>query len=165
MDDKKTSNGNGFSDPSSVDDMVGMYLSAVKGVLSSLNDYETKDGETKGGAVGSDVMYLLAQAQAKWLTSALRYWQQVATIISTQGTDAVDAIKPETNGDGMSDEARRLFILDKARAALREISDLSIAEAKLLQRDLMEVEAELRDVVADDGTDRDGPHRYAKAKQ
>jgi len=54
------------------------------------------------------------------------------------------------------------LILDKARAALREISDLSISEAKLLQRDLMDVEAELRDVIGDKG--RDGPHRYARTK-
>lgn len=156
MADDTKPNGAGLSDPSSVDDMVSMYLSAIKSVLTSLKEYEDK-----GAASGSDIMYLLAQAQAKWLSSALRYWQQVATIIATQGTDAVDAIKPDQPGAEMSDEARRLLLLDKARAALRDISDLSITEAKLLRRDLMEIEAELRTFA---GPERDGPHRYARAK-
>ena len=152
----KEDKGGGFSDPASIEDMTTMYLTAVKGVLNSLKDYESKGG-------GSEIMYLLAQAQAKWLTSALRYWQQVATIISTQGAEAVEAIKPDANGP--SDEARQLMILDRARAALREISDLSMSEAKVLQRELMEIEEELRDVVSGSDSDRDASHRYAKAKE
>ncbi len=146
-----------FHDPSSIDDMAAMYLSALKDVLASL-----KDHETGGRRFQSDVMYLLAQAQARWLTSALRYWQQVAAIIGTQGVDAIEAIVPEPKGQSL--EAQQLVLLDKARAILREISELSMSEAKLLQRDLMDIEAELRNVVNSDDDDLDGPRRYAKPK-
>lgn len=146
-----------FSNPGSIDDMVAMYLAALKGVLGSLREY----GES-GGRVEPEVMYLLAQAQARWLSSALRYWQQIATIVSTQGAGAIEASIP--SADGPSLEARQLVVLDKARAVLREISDLSLSEAKLLQRELLEIEAELRKSVQPQDDDRDGPHRYAKSK-
>ena len=133
-----------------------MYLSAVSSVLSSLKEYEENDA-----GFASDVMYVLAQAQVRWLTSALRYWTQIATIVSTQGSDAMEAIRQD--GSDLSPEARRLIVLDKARAALREVSDMSLSEAKLLQRDLMKIEADLRDTLG--GKDRDGPHRYAKRKE
>lgn len=136
-----------------MEDMTAMYLSAVKGVLDSLAEYENNKSS-------SDIMYLLAQAQARWLTSALRYWQQIAVIIGTHGVDAVEKIKPTT--DGASQDARRVMMLDKARAALREVSDLSLREAKTLQRDLMEIEAELRECMAPTGDDLDAARRFAK---
>ncbi|RBW53752.1 hypothetical protein [Ruegeria sp. A3M17] len=157
MDQDDGSSHNEFGNPGSIDDMVAMYLEALEGVLGSLRDYSEK-----GARVEPDVMFLLAQAQARWLSSALRYWQQIATIVSTQGTDAIEATIP--SADGPSLEARQLIVLDKARAVLREISDLSLSEAKLLQRDLMEIEAELRKSVGPVGDDREGPHRYAKSK-
>lgn len=135
-----------------------MYLSAVSGVLSSLKEYEENDA-----GFTSDVMYVLAQAQVRWLTSALRYWTQIATIVSTQGADAMEALKAE--GTDLSPEARRLVVLDKARAALRDVSDMSLSEAKLLQRDLMKIEADLRDTLGDPAGDRRGPRRYAKRKE
>ena len=151
----KTSNSdNSFGSPGSIDVMAEMYLSAVKNVLDSLKEYE--DDSAK-----SDVMYLLAQAQARWLSSALRYWEQIATIISTRGTDAVDAIK--TDETEASPEARRVMLMDNARAALREVSELSLREAKLLQNDFVKIEAELRDCMGTSGDDLDGPRRFAKA--
>lgn len=150
--DKQASD-NAFSNPASIDDMATMYLSAVKSVLDSLKEYENNTS-------GSDVMYLLAQAQARWLTSALRYWQQIATIIGTHGTEALETIKPDP--DGASAEAHRVKMLDKARGALREVSELSLREAKLLQRDLMKIEAELRECVGTPDDDLDRPRRFAK---
>lgn len=146
-----------FDDPASLDDLAEMYLAAVSGVLASLKI----EGDERGFA--SDVTYLLAQAQVRWLTSALRYWTQIASIISTQGADAAGAIRPD--GRRLSPEARRLIVLDKARAALREISELSLTEARLLQRDLMEIEADLRATLPEGPRDRDAPHRYAKRKE
>ncbi len=147
-----------FVDPKSTEDLASVYLSAVSSVLSSLKDYE----ENNSG-FASDVMYVLAQAQVRWLTSAMRYWTQIATIVSTQGSDAINALQP--SGSEMSVEAQRLVVLDKARAALREISDMSLSEAKLLQQDLMKIEADLRDTLGSSASDRDGPHRYAKRKE
>ncbi len=140
---------NPFKNPDSIDDMASMYLFAVKSILASL-----KEQEENFDAHGADIMYVLAQAQARWLTSALRYWTQIANIVGTQGAAAVEVIKPSP--DGPSDEARRLILLDKARGTLREISDLSLSEAKLLQRELMEIEAEMRDLLIPDDLDEPG---------
>jgi hypothetical protein len=148
--------GNPFGDPASIDDMASMYLSAVKSILASL-----KEAEKNSDGSASDIMYVLAQAQTRWLTTALRYWTQIATIVTTQGTDAVNAIKPGEGGP--SEEAKRLILLDKARATLREISDLSLSEAKMLQRDLMSIEEELRSLVGPEPEGKD-PHRFQKYK-
>ncbi|WP_370400356.1 hypothetical protein [Sulfitobacter sp. JB4-11] len=149
---------NDFGDPESTEDLAAIYLSAISNVLSSLRDYE----ENNAG-FASDVMYVLAQAQVRWLTSALRYWTQIATIVSVQGSDAMDAL--QSDGSEASVEARRLIVLDKARAALREISDMSLSEAKLLQRDLMKIETDLRETLDTKVSDRDAPQRYAKRKE
>lgn len=146
-----------FGDPESMDDLAKMYMAAVETVLSSLKDYEDKSG-----ARGADVLYVLAQAQTRWLTGALRYWTQIASIVGTQGVDAVEALQPDPNGP--TDEAKRLIVLDKARAALREISDMSLSEAKLLQRDLMKIDEDLRSAFDVDAMKRDSAHRYARAK-
>lgn len=146
-----------FGDPESIDDLAKMYMSAVSTILASLKDYEEKSG-----ARGADVLYVLAQAQTRWLTGALRYWTQIASIVGNQGVNAVEALQPDPNGP--SDDAKRLILLDKARAALREISDLSLSEAKLLQRDLMTIEKDLRAAFDADALKRDDAHRYAKVK-
>tara|TARA_R110000787_G_scaffold57795_5_gene131861 strand:- start:553 stop:1023 length:471 start_codon:yes stop_codon:yes gene_type:complete len=153
MVDEKSNSDNTFGNPESIEVMTEMYLSAVKSVLDSLKEYEKDSSE-------SDIMFLLAQAQARWLSSALRYWQQIATIIGTRGIETVDAIKPD--GAGASAEARRVRMLDKARAALREVSNLSLREAKLLQNDLVKIEADLRECVSSTEEDLDGPRRFAK---
>lgn len=153
MAEEKSKGDSTFSNPGSIDAMAEMYLSAVKSVLDSLKDYEDDSS-------GSDVMYLLAQAQARWLSSALRYWQQIATIINTRGIDAVDAIKPDENGT--SAEARRVRMLDQARAALREVSNMSLREAKLLQNEFAKIEAELRECMSSTDDDLDDPRRFAK---
>ena len=147
-----------FVDPKSIEDLTALYVSAVSSVLSSLKAYE----ENNAG-YASDAMFVLAQAQARWLTSAMRYWTQIATIVSVQGADAMEAMK--SDGPDISPEAQRLVILDKARGALREISEVSLSEAKLLQRDLMKIEADLRDTLHSSTAERDAPHRYAKRKE
>lgn len=153
MAEEKSKGDSTFSNPGSIDAMAEMYLSAVKSVLDSLKEYEDDSS-------GSDVMYLLAQAQARWLSSALRYWQQIATIINTRGIEAVDAIKPDENGT--SAEARRVRMLDQARAALREVSNMSLREAKLLQNEFAKIEAELRECMSSTDDDLDDPRRFAK---
>ncbi len=153
MVEKKKEPENTFGDPGTIDDMAAMYLAAVKSVLESLKEYEDNGS-------GSDIMYLLAQAQARWLSSALRYWQQIAGIIGERGSEAANAMKPDT--DGPSAEARRVMMLDKARAALRDVSDLSLREAKLLQGDLMKIEAELRECMAQPEDELDEARRFAR---
>ena len=153
MVEEKSGSEDTFSNPESIEVMTEMYLSAVKSVLDSLN-------EAADDGTDSDIMYLLAQAQARWLSSALRYWQQIAAILSARSIQVAAEIN---NGDGgASADARRVRMLDKARAALREISTLSFREAKLLQNDFVKIEAELRECLGAPEDDLEGPRRFGK---
>ncbi len=150
MVEERSNSDNTFIDPDSIEVMTKMYLSSVKSILDSLEEYE-------GDGSAADIMYLLAQAQARWLSSSLRYWQQIAAIVSARG---IESIKPD--GTGESAQARRVRMLDKARAALREVSTLSLREAKLLQKDLLKIEAELRACMVSTDDDLGAPRRFGR---
>ena len=93
-------------------------------------------------------MMLLAKAQVAWLTSGLRYWKHIAEIVGKSGLGLVDLATKATDADANDENARtmrQLVLIDKARACLREVGEASMSEAEALRRELMKIEAELRE--------------------
>lgn len=146
--------------------LVGECLDAIRLAVDALSALRGGGDQRAPGSEG-EILLLLARAQAAWLTGGLRYWREIADILARGGEDLADAALKEAAapGDG-DDEAerarRRMILLDKARASLREIGEVSVSEAEALRARLLEIEGELRETV--DGGPETEPRRRARPK-
>lgn len=126
--------------------MVNLYMGAVRSMIEAI-PASGVSGEPKTGS-REEIMMLLAKAQVAWLTSGLRYWKHIAEIVGKSGLGLVDlatkANAMETNDDNAR-TMRQLVLIDKARACLRDVGEASIGEAETLRRELMKIEAQLRE--------------------
>ncbi|MEM9010191.1 MAG: hypothetical protein AAGE18_03120 [Pseudomonadota bacterium] len=149
--------------PGAMDELIALYLTTLRDIIAALpaSEERLKADERWGLADERRILFLLAQAQAAWLTSGLRYWRQMAEILATQGIGLGDAARDDAAWE-QDRLMRHLLLVDKARAALREVADLSLSEAKALRRKLLEIEGHLR--AAEAGPDGAEPRRYGKVK-
>ncbi|MGM0584854.1 MAG: hypothetical protein ACQEUZ_09385 [Pseudomonadota bacterium] len=147
--------------------LVADYLDAIRLAVDALSALRGAGDQRAPGSEG-EILLLLARAQAAWLTGGLRYWREIADILARGGEDLADAALKDAAApdDGDDDEAerarRRMVLLDKARASLREIGEVSVSEAEALRARLLEIESELREMV--DGGPETEPRRRARPK-
>ena len=136
----------GSGEAAGIEDMVNLYMGAVRAMIDALPAGGTS-GEPPTGS-REEIMMLLAKAQVAWLTSGLRYWKHIAEIVGKSGLGLVDLATKATDADANDENARtmrQLVLIDKARACLREVGEASMSEAEALRRELMKIEAELRE--------------------
>ena len=136
----------GSGEAAGIEDMVNLYMGAVRSMIDALPAGGTS-GEPPTGS-REEIMMLLAKAQVAWLTSGLRYWKHIAEIVGKSGLGLVDLATKATDADANDENARtmrQLVLIDKARACLREVGEASMSEAETLRRELMKIEAELRE--------------------
>lgn len=162
-----------FGEGASIDQMIERYLSAVQGVLDKMpGPSETPeggpglDGAGLGGAKlngkEQEIFQHLARAQMTMMSRGLNLWRQVGETMLNHGTEATNA-GPKDMSDPKARDHMRMITLDKARACLREIGDLSRVSAEEFQQELIEIEAALRASQAPDPYDK--PKRQARAKR
>ena len=142
---KSGENGFLFDDIGGVEELVGLYANAVRTMIDAI----PADLGTDEPSMGSreEIMMLLAKAQVAWLTSGLRYWKQIGEIVGKSGLGLMEvaAKTRETDGDPETKRTmQQLVLVDKARACLREVGEVSLSEAEALRRELQKIEAELR---------------------
>ncbi|MEO1000623.1 MAG: hypothetical protein AAFW69_08500 [Pseudomonadota bacterium] len=135
----------GMGKAAGLEELIGLYISTLQGLIATLPASE--EGFEEERALWGDekrIMFLLAKAQAVWLTSGLRYWRQVADIMADRGMSLTDVVTASMV-EGKDPVVRNIALLDEARIALREVAELSMSEAKSLRRKLLEIEEKLRE--------------------
>ena len=128
-----------------VEELVGLYVNALRSMIDAI-PADLATGEPGMGS-REEIMMLLAKAQVAWLTSGLRYWKHIAEIVGKSGLGLLELATQAKDLQGDPETTRtmqQLVLIDKARACLREVGEVSMSEAEALRRELQKIEAELR---------------------
>jgi hypothetical protein len=152
-----------FGDSTSIDQMIESYLGVIRGVLDKLpatSDPNEVDAKLDGNE--QQVFLHLARAQMTMMSRGLNLWRQVGETMLNHGIEATNAA-PKDMSDPKARDHMRMIALDKARACLREIGDLSRVNAEEFQHELIEIEAALRASQSPEPYDK--PKRQARAKR
>ena len=153
----------GFGDGASIDRMIESYLGVVQGVLSRMpKTNDAAEGETDLNGKEQEIFLHLAKAQMTMMNRGMTMWRQVGETMVSHGQEATEAA-PKDMQDEKAREHMRMIALDKARACLREIGDISRINAEEFQQELIEIEAALRASQAPEPYDK--PKRQARAKR
>ncbi len=152
-----------FGEIGNIDDLVELYVDTLQSWIDvlpqSLGDAEPAPGSNR------EILLLLARAQAEWLTSGLRYGRQVRDLMAAGGFDmaGLAAAAKAMAEDGPADlTLRQLALIDKARGFLRQVAEASLSEAEALRSQLLEIEAELRELQG--GAPEGAARRNVRAK-
>ncbi len=152
-----------FGDGASIEQMIESYLGVVRGVLEKMPG--APDAPNDGAKLNheeQDIFLHLARAQMTMMNRGLSLWRQVGETMLNHGMEATNAA-PRDMSDPKVRDHMRMITLDKARACLREIGDLSRVSAEEFQQELIETEAALRASQAPAPYDK--PKRQARAKR
>lgn len=153
----------GFGDSASIDKMIESYLGMVQGVLNKMpNAADAPDGESKLSSKEQEIFLHLAKAQMTMMNRGMNLWRQVGETMVSHGQEATEAAPKDMN-DPKARDHMRMIALDKARACLREIGEISQINAEEFQQELIEIEAALRASQAPEPYDK--PKRQARAKR
>ena len=153
----------GFGDGASIDKMIESYLGMVQGVLNKMpNAADAPNGESKLSGKEQEIFLHLAKAQMTMMNRGMNLWRQVGETMVSHGQEATEAAPKDMN-DPKARDHMRMIALDKARACLREIGDISRINAEEFQQELIEIEAALRASQAPEPYDK--PKRQARAKR
>jgi hypothetical protein len=116
-----------------------------------------KEDMPQGGATdkAADMASVVAQAYLIAMVSGLRYWRRVAETYRTHESAIVRSLMARAAVPSRSDAERRALI-DEIRAYLREVGDISVQEARIVQTDLDKLAAEVAKVASncDESTHR-----------
>ena len=143
--------------------MIESYLGMVQGVLNKMpNAADAPNGESKLSGKEQEIFLHLAKAQMTMMNRGMNLWRQVGETMVSHGQEATEAAPKDMN-DPKARDHMRMIALDKARACLREIGDISRINAEEFQQELIEIEAALRASQAPEPYDK--PKRQARAKR
>lgn len=152
-----------FGDGALIDKMIESYLGVIKGVLNKMpNAGDDADGDRKLNGKEQEIFLHLAKAQMTMMSRGMNLWRQVGETMVSHGKEATEAAPKDMN-DERAREHMRMIALDKARACLREIGDISRVNAEEFQQELVEIEAALRASQAPEPYEK--PKRQARAKR
>ena len=109
----------------------------------------------RGTGKAADMASLVAQSYLIAMVSGLRYWRRVAETFRTHESAIVQSLMARAAVPRTSDQERRALI-DEIRAYLREVGDISVQEARIVQTDLDKLAAEVAKVASncDESTHR-----------
>jgi len=154
---------NPFGDGASIDQMIESYLGVVRGVLDKMPRHENApEGEAQLNGEEQDIFLHLARAQMAMMNRGLNLWRQVGETMVNHGMEAAKTA-PKDMADPKARDHMRMIALDKARACLHEIGDISRINADEFQQELLEIEAALRASQAPEPYEK--PKRQARAKR
>ena len=130
-----------FGDGASIEKMIESYLGVVQGVLNKMpNANDASDGESMVNGKEQEIFLHLAKAQMTMMNRGLNLWREVGETMMAHGQEATEAAPKDMN-DPKARDHMRMIALDKARACLREIGDISRINAEEFQQELIEIEA------------------------
>ena len=121
-----------------------------------------KTGGDDEDKVQAELVASMADAYLTWVTRGFSFWGSLAQqhgSFSAKLVERCSAMK----ADPQRFEEERRALLDDMGAYLREMADLSMREARVLQSELEKIGGDLRDAMERDAT-MDAPRRFAKAK-
>jgi len=159
-----TANKPGFGEIGSVNDLVELYVDTLQAWIDALP--QKRAGTEPALGSNREILLLLARAQAEWLTSGLRYGQQISDLMADSGFDmaGLTAVAKSMTEDTPTEQTmRQLALIDKARGFLRQVADASLSEAEALRTQLLEIEASLREVQSTGQSS--APKRNVRAKR
>ena len=143
--------------------MMESYLGVVQGVLAKMPSAGgAAEGESKLNSKEQEIFLHLAKAQMTMMSRGMTLWRQVGETMVNHGQEATEAAPKDMN-DPKARDHLRMIALDKARACLREIGDISRINAEEFQQELIEIEAALRASQAPEPYEK--PKRQARAKR
>lgn len=152
-----------FGGGASIDGMIESYLGAVQGLLDRMpKSAEGDDSGAKLSGKEQEIFLHLARAQMTMMNRGLTLWREVDETMMAHGQEATEAAPKDMN-DPKARDHMRMIALDKARACLREIGDISRVNAEEFQQELVEIEAALRASQAPEPYEK--PKRQARAKR
>ena len=152
-----------FGDGASIDKMIESYLGVVQGVLDKMpKAAAATEGESRLDGKEQEIFLHLAKAQMTMMSRGMNLWREVGETMMAHGREATEAAPKDMN-DPKAREHMRMIALDKARACLREIGDISRVNADEFQQELIEIEAALRASQAPEPYEK--PKRQARAKR
>ena len=154
----------GFGEIGNMNELVTLYVDTLRTWIDALPQKQD-DAEPLPGS-SREILLLLARAQAVWLTSGLRYGRQISELMAQQGLDfaGLSALGlPDENGNTTDVTMRQLALIDKARRFLQQVADASLSEAEALRKELLRIEAELRELQT--GGPEAAPKRNVRAKK
>lgn len=138
-------------------------LAALESTISSsLGEIDTSQHAAEQPVKDSDFAAVAARAYLVAAASGLRFWSRLARSYGDYQSCALPSVLARATGTSVS-EAQRRSLAEDFRKYLREVSDLSIQEARLLQLELEKL-AEAAASSVDDGEPSAVYHRRWKAK-
>ena len=108
------------------------------GVSAIGGEAASPDGAPNAAGVAS----LVTQAYLAAAVSGFRYWRRVAQTYGAHQSSILQSLLAGGAGAGVSDDERRALI-EEIRAYLREVGDVSLQEARILQSELEKLSAEV----------------------
>jgi hypothetical protein len=106
------------------------------GVSTLGGEAAAPDRAPKAAGVAS----LVAQAYLAAAVSGFRYWRRVAQTYGAHQSSILQSLLAGGAGAGLSDDERRALV-EEIRAYLREVGDVSLQEARILQSELEKLSA------------------------
>ena len=109
-----------------------------------------------------NVMALVAQAYFAWMNGGLRYSNRVAGLWNEFYRTLAERFAAAASVPGAAG-VELVTLVDEARAQLRQVGELSLQEARLVQEEMDRFAAEMRQLVDDQGPAKER-HRYWNVK-
>jgi hypothetical protein len=138
-------------------------LVALESTISrGLGEIDTSQDAAEQPVKDGDLAALAARAYLVTAASGLRFWSRLARSYGDYQSSALPCALARATGTSVS-EAERRSLAEDFRKYLREVSDLSLQEARLLQLELEKL-AEAAASAVDDGEPSSTGHRRWKVK-
>lgn len=127
-----------------IDLMVAPYASIMRAAAGAAGEgceHGNPAGPIGGGPseprVGGEIGTCLAQAYLSIATRGVHYWWRIMQVHARHQSDILGSLTTNVAGQrlGPSEQERRILI-DRLRAYLREIGDVSVQEARVVQAEL-----------------------------
>lgn len=158
MTDQNTGLGSPFDGGANLDQMIEDYLKIMRQFLAKT----PADADLPEDAQEREIVMHLARAQMMWLNRGLTLWRRIGETMIAHREEA-KAAAPDDLTNANARTQKRLIALDKARACLHEVGDMTRISAQEFQQELIKIEAALRASQAPEPYDE--PKRRARAKR
>jgi hypothetical protein len=139
-----------------LDLMIAPYASIMRASAGIGDERKERSPATPIGAGSPDphaageIGTYLAQAYLSMATRGVHYWWRMVQIHTRHQSDIVGSLAADASREGLGrSEQERRVLTDMFRAYLREIGDVSVQEARVLQAQLDRLAASLAESTLD----------------
>jgi hypothetical protein len=142
-------------------DGLGKAAEALGGAAGSGSGAGAGAGAGAEATQGTGAFGALAEAQVAFLTAGLGYGGRLAELYAARAPRLAEPLLAGARAGGLGD-AEKLALAEEARAYLREVGEITAAEARGFARALAEIDAKLQAQVG--GAQDETPRRRWRAK-